>query len=277
MKRRATTPPAKRRREAGSGSDEPAAPIGLLSGLWREYGIFVWVIGAVLLLRTFVIEPYLIPSGSMRPSLLVGDHLFVNKFVYGVKIPGTDWRLPGLREPRRGDIVVFTVARSSLGTVHPADQKPDLPRENFVKRIVGLPGDLIEVRDGELYVGGELVTVEHRGETVDGKDGRPLQVFREDLFGYEHSILRDLDAPSPLQRKLVVPPDRYFVMGDNRDRSLDSRRWGTVRKAEIKGPTLVIYWSWDWHGSWGELLNPLTWVRLLSDKTRWSRIGDSIE
>ena len=275
-RRRQAAPPAARGGRQGANGD-PAARGGMLRMLWREYGIFVWVIGAVLLIRTFIIEPYLIPSGSMRPSLLVGDHLFVNKFVYGIKIPGTEWRLPGFRAPRRGDIVVFSVARDRLGEVHPADRKPELPRENFVKRIVGLPGDEIDYRDGQLYVGGELVSAEHRGEVVPGGVGGSLQVLWEDLFGYEHAILRDLSSPRQMRRKLVVPPNRYFVMGDNRDHSLDSRKWGTVREIDIKGPALVIYWSWDWHGSWGELLNPLTWVRLLSDKTRWHRIGDRIE
>ena len=95
---------------------------------------------------SFVIEPFRIPSGSMFPTLLIGDHLFVNKFIYGVKVPFSDYRAPGIREPRRGDVIVFTVAKDGMKT-YPADEKPKLPREEFVKRVVGIPGDRIEIHD----------------------------------------------------------------------------------------------------------------------------------
>ncbi|MFP8874953.1 MAG: signal peptidase I, partial [Myxococcota bacterium] len=126
---------------------------------WDQISTLLLAILIALTIRAFVIEPFRIPSGSMLPTLLIGDHLFVNKFVYGVKLPFTEIRLPGFREPRRGDIVVFVVARDGDAIV-PADRRPELPRDDFVKRIVGLPGDRIEVRHGIVYVNEEPVEVE---------------------------------------------------------------------------------------------------------------------
>jgi signal peptidase I len=226
-------------------------------------------------IRSFVIEPFRIPSESMLPTLLVGDHLFVNKFLYGAKVPFTDWRMPGLREPRRGDVVVFEVARSA-GAIYPADLHPGLPRDRFVKRIVALPGDTIEVADGVVAVNGLPL---ERGELgtrfVDGM-GNSLRSEVELLDGRPHTVLEDPEVPPRNHAPSRVEPGRYFLMGDNRDHSNDSRSWGTVRFEEFKGPAFVLYWSWDWNGSWRELLRPGTWWSLLSEKTRWERIGDAI-
>ena len=140
--------PVRERQEQTRGaraSGEGASRSG--GGLWEQISTLLVAVLIALGIRAFVIEPYRIPSGSMLPTLLIGDHLFVNKFIYGVKIPFTDLRLPGLREPERGDIVVFTVAQQGAQTF-PADQRPDLPREEFVKRIIGLPGDRIDFRAG---------------------------------------------------------------------------------------------------------------------------------
>ncbi len=122
---------------------EPVAA-GALARIWEQASTLLLAIAIALTIRTFVIEPFRIPSESMLPTLLIGDHLFVNKFAYGAAVPFTDIRLPGLRDPRRGDVVVFTVAREvgrAIPRIHPADQRPDLPRDDFVKRIVGLPGE----------------------------------------------------------------------------------------------------------------------------------------
>jgi signal peptidase I len=227
-------------------------------------------------IRAFVIEPFRIPSESMLPTLLVGDHLFVNKFLYGAKLPFTDWRLPALREPRRGDVVVFEVARRG-GGIYPADMYADLPRDRFVKRVIGIPGDTIEVSDRMVKVNGvPLDRRELRSSIVDEMD-RPLRAQVELLDGRPHAVLTDPEVPSRDQVPFRVEPGRYYMMGDNRDHSNDSRSWGTVRFEEFKGPAFILYWSWDWNGSWGELLRPDTWWSLFSEKMRWERVGDTIQ
>jgi len=243
-------------------------------GLWEQISTLLLAILIALGIRSFVIEPYRIPSGSMFPTLLIGDHLFVNKFIYGIKIPFTDIRLPGLREPQRGDVVVFTVAKRG-GQTYPADRRPDLPTEEFVKRIIGVPGDRIEFQYDKVFINGEEVpTTPLEEKFLD--EGRELLQNEVRLDSHTFHILDDpyvkLAAPDPK----VVPEGRYYMLGDNRDHSKDSRVWGTVRLAEIKGPAFVLYWSWVFNGTWGELLNPLTWWDLLVNKMRWERIGDGV-
>ncbi len=226
-------------------------------------------------IRALVIEPFRIPSESMLPTLLVGDHLFVNKFVYGAKLPFTDWRLPGLRAPRRGDVVVFDVARQG-GGIYPADRYPDLPRDRFVKRIVGMPGDTIEVTGRGVEVNGAPLVSRELDANFADATGHLLRSELEVLDGRPHAVLEDPAAPLRDFAPFRIEPGRYFMMGDNRDHSNDSRSWGTVRLEEFKGPAFILYWSWDWNGSWGELLRPGTWWSLLSEKMRWERIGDTI-
>ena len=122
----------------------------MASSIWEQVSTLVLAVVIALGIRALVIEPYRIPSESMIPTLLVGDHLFVNKFIYGAKLPFTELRAPALRAPARGDVVVFTVAKQG-GETYPADLRSDLPREEFVKRIVGIPGDRIEIRNDLLY------------------------------------------------------------------------------------------------------------------------------
>lgn len=242
----------------------------------RTLGIAVLL---ALAIRAFVIEPFTIPSGSMLPTLLIGDHLFVNKFVYGIQVPFTDLRLPGLRGPERGEVVVFTVGRSGPSqhsSIVPADRRPDLRTEEFVKRIIGLPGETIEVRNGRIFVDGEPLELRDTGETFEIPGARELALRCEAAGNGAHPVLDDPLIPPRPMAPIRVEEGRYFVMGDNRDHSNDSRRWGTVRLAEIKGPAFILYWSWDFNGRWLELLNPITWVRLLATETRWDRIGDSI-
>ncbi len=243
---------------------------------WEQFGTLLVAVLIALSIRSCVIEPYRIPSGSMLPTLLIGDHLFVNKFIYGVKVPFTDLRLPGWREPQRGDVVVFDVARDAHGGIYPADQRRDLPSDRFVKRIVALPGDTLEIRGGELWINGERVPLEATAETFEDDSGRPLQVAREQLDGRAHRILDDPIRDGPERGPVTLPEGRYFVMGDNRDHSNDSRYWGTVRLAEMKGPAFALYWSWDWNGPWTDLLNPVRWWELLTEKMRWDRIGAGI-
>lgn len=255
---------------------ERSAPRSLAARFWEQFGTLLIAVAVALGIRACVIEPYRIPSESMLPTLLIGDHLFVNKFVYGIKVPFTDLRLPGLREPRRGDVVVFEVARDRFGGIYPRDLRRDLPGDRFVKRLVGLPGDTIEVRGQELWINGARVPAEFGAETVRDDTGRLLRLGSETLDGRGHAILDDPTQPGPQRAPLVLEPGRYFFMGDNRDHSNDSRLWGTVRLADMKGPAFVLYWSWAWDGAWTELVNPLTWWELLTDRMRWERLGQPI-
>jgi signal peptidase I len=253
--------------EAGEAQPEPSSR-RRSAALWEQVVTLAVAVLIALGIRSFVIEPFRIPSGSMLPTLLIGDHLFVNKFVYGVRIPFTELRLPGLRAPQRGDVVVFTVANGT--STHPADRRPDLPREEFVKRIIGLPGDHIEFRDERVFVNGEPIETVDRGETFVDDRGETLAVREVHLESRDFRILEDPRAHFPGPESFVVEPGRYFMMGDNRDHSLDSRMWGTVRLEEIEGPAFLIYWSWHFNGTWLDLLEPSTWWNA---HVRWSRIG----
>jgi signal peptidase I len=255
----------------------PVAPASRVQGVGHQLSTLLWALVIALLVRSLVIETYYVPSESMLPTLLIGDHMLVNKFSFGARIPFTDIQLPALREPRRGDVVTFVLGRRGPMHICPVDRCPDYPSEGFVKRIVGLPGDTIEVRDGRVMLNGEPLRVDYGGETFADKTDDELQLGIEFLDGAPHPVL---DAPHRNgleQVRITVPEGRYFMMGDNRDNSNDSRSWGTVRRIDLKGPVTMIYWSWNNQGSWWSMLNPLTWWRLLSGETRWSRIGMSVE
>lgn len=264
------------RAEENPATLKEAGPRSVLAVVWEQVSTLLLAVAIALGIRAFVIEPYRIPSGSMFPTLLIGDHLFVNKFIYGPKLPFTDVRLPGLRQPERGDVVVFTVAKLG-GETYPADLKPKLATEEFVKRIVGLPGDRIELRDDIVYVNGEPVEQTPLPDDFVDDHGRTLHRNQVTMGDHTFVVLDDPDAPYPRPRTpVVVEKGRYFMLGDNRDHSKDSRFWGTVRLAEIKGPAFVLYWSWDFNGTWAEMLNPLTWWKLLTSKMRWDRIGEGV-
>jgi signal peptidase I len=253
-------------REAGEGAPGPLARI------WEQVSTLALAVVIALAIRIFLVEPFRIPSESMLPTLLIGDHLFVNKLVYGPKIPFTDMRLPGWREPERGDVVVFTVARGDdrgIARIYPADERPDLPRDDFVKRIVGLPGDRIEVRRNRVYVNGERVEVVDTSEIFVDESGHDLMIQREQLGECDHAVLDDPRLPGRRRPALVVPEGRYFMMGDNRDHSNDSREWGTVRLEEMQGPAFILYWSWDVNGNFLKFLNPVNWW---TAEKRWGRI-----
>ncbi len=178
--------------------------------LLKEYceAVIIALILAVII-RTFFIQAFKIPSGSMLETLQIGDHLLVSKIIYGIKIPFLDKFIVTFAEPQQGDIIVFE---------YPEDESKD-----FIKRIVGLPGDTIEIRNKDVYRNGQKLVEPY--------------VKHTDAMIQETSS-RDNKGP------LVVPPDKYFVMGDNRDESYDSRFWGFVDKAKIKGKAWVLYWSW---------------------------------
>jgi signal peptidase I len=242
-------------------------------GFLGDLPTLIGAIAVALAIRTLLVQPFYVPSDSMLPTLLVGDHVFVNKFLFGAGMTGTDWRFPTVREPKRGEVVVFQFARGPNGTIYPADQRPDLPRDAFVKRLVGLPGDRIAVQGGRLVINGEPVPQEPLGKIFTDANGRTYDIYLEKLDGCSHYVLDDPDWPSDDMPEITVKPDRYFFVGDNRDNSFDGRRVGTVSADELAGPARLLYWSWNWNGSWLSLLNPLTWWNNLTERMRWGRMG----
>lgn len=181
--------------------------------IYREYAESILIaILLALVIRTYLVQAFKIPSGSMEDTLAIGDHLLVNKFIYGTKIPFVDKSVIKLRDPQRGDVIVF--------------EYPEDPSKDFIKRVVGLPGDVVEGRDKKVFVNGkpyENVHEVHKELMVIPKEMNP-----RDTFG-----------------PVTVPANSYFVMGDNRDRSYDSRFWGFVGREKIKGLAFIKYWSWD--------------------------------
>jgi signal peptidase I len=255
-----------------SGGDAPEQPPEptFREKVWEQVSTLGLAVLIALAIRAFVIEPFRIPSGSMLPTLLIGDHLFVNKFIYGAQIPFTTWRLPAIRDPERGDVVVFRVARDAHGGIYPADERPDLPKDDFVKRIVGLPGERIEVRSGgEVYVDGHAIERIKRDRPFRDELGRYLDVAVEELGDCEHLVLDDPGRPGQTVAAFTVPANRYFMMGDNRDNSNDSRKWGSVHFDDFKGPAFILYWSWDHNGNFLAFFNPVNWFAI---EKRWDRI-----
>ena len=243
------------------------------SSFLGELPTLLGAIAVALLIRTFFFQSFYVPSDSMFPTLLVGDHVFVNKIVYGLKVPFTGGRLPGFREPRRGEVIVFGLARSADG-IYPADYRPELPRDTFVKRLVGLPGDRVAERDGQVILNGEPVPLEDTGQSFTDEMGRRFDVYLESLGSCRHRVLDLPGQETADMDEITVKPGRYLFLGDNRDNSHDGRRFGTVRLEELEGPAGLLYWSWDWNGSWLALLSPFTWWENLTEHMRWSRMGD---
>ncbi len=197
----------------------------------------------VLLFRSFLFEPFKIPSGSMIPTLLVGDFILVNKYAYGLKLPVLNKEVVHVGEPRRGDVVVF--------------RYPVNPSINFIKRMVGLPGDTITYRDKQLYINGELVETEDKGvfSSAEVKCSTPESDARrvqEQLGDVQHNKLIHLGSPSR-DGQWEVPAGHYFVMGDNRDRSNDSREWGFVPEENLMGRAVGIWLNYDLNQGCGDL------------------------
>lgn len=203
---------------------------------------FFPVILFVLLIRSFLAEPFRIPSGSMMPTLLIGDFILVNKFAYGVRVPVLNTILIDTGKPRRGDVAVFKFPGSS-----PTDPKKGT---DYIKRVIGLPGDIIEFRDNFIWVNGVKAeqmpagTFQPNGDRPDQK-GWPIR--SEQLPGREHDILQ---SPGPVfapwfKDRWEVPEGAYFMMGDNRDNSEDSRFWGMVPEANLVGRAFFIWANWD--------------------------------
>ncbi len=207
---------------------EAAAATPKRKSAFREYAEAIGVaVVLALVIRALVVQAFTIPSGSMMDTLLVGDYILVNKFLYGAELPLVEWRVPGLRGPRRGDIIVFK---------YPQDERRD-----FIKRVIGTPGDRIQIKGRQVFVNGTPLT-EPYTKFADPAWSRGAQ---ETYCGYAYGC-----------EPTTVPPDSYFMMGDNRDNSQDSRYWGFVKRNKIKGKAFLIYWSWDSDRHW------LRWRRL---------------
>jgi len=181
-----------------------------------------------LFIRTFIVQAFKIPSGSMTSTLVIGDHILVNKFLYGIKIPFLDKTIVPIKDPERGDIIVFKF--------------PEDPSKDFIKRVIGIAGDEIQIRDKKVYING---------------------VLSSDLGGFhtDSRILPKRMQPRDNFGPVTIPSNKLFMMGDNRDHSYDSRFWGFVDLKAVKGKAFIIYWSWD-KNSFG---------------IRWSRIGQLLK
>lgn len=194
------------------------------------------VILLVFIVRSFVVEPFRIPSGSMIPTLHVGDFILVDKFSYGLRCPVGDCRLIGDGVPHRGDVVVFTYP-GNPNLAH----DPNLG-EDFIKRIVGVPGDHISYVDKHLIINGKPLKYQPDGTYL--LHGIDYRREIETIGGVRHSIIVNPNQP-PQDFQYTVPPGRYFVMGDNRDNSYDSRYWGTVPDGDLRGRAFFIWMSWN--------------------------------
>jgi len=214
----------------------------------KEAKSFTLIILSVLIFRSVLFEPFKIPSGSMIPTLLIGDFILVNKFSYGFKVPFSDWfsdpvYLTGPEQPKRGDVIVFK---------YPKDTNL-----NYIKRVIGLPGDTIEVIDKVVYVNNTPI----EGKIIDGKEILEDMDDRYKSYQFKFFETKTGDSTHITQidtsndyfanyYKFTVPKDNYFVMGDNRDFSADSRRWGTVPFGHIKGKAILVWFSlsvpWPW-------------------------------
>jgi len=236
-----------KRQAASKGEETPPMPV------LAEYAkSFFPIILIVLLLRSFLVEPFKIPSGSMMPTLLIGDLILVNKFTYGIRLPVINKKIIDISEPKRGDVVVF--------------RYPENPSLDYIKRLIGLPGDRITYRGKRLFINGEPLQYKPISIYIGSGSGVNMtgnKLLQETIDGVTHQILVE---PSPYENhytcmqnnEFVVPPGEYFMMGDNRDHSNDSRFWCTVPEENLVGRAFMIWMNWD-------------------DGIDWGRIGDSIK
>jgi len=208
---------------------------------------FFPIILVVLVIRSFIAEPFRIPSGSMLPTLHIGDFILVNKFAYGIRLPVINSKILETGEPERGDVVVF--------------RYPKNPNVDYIKRVIGLPGDKIGYFNKTVYINGEMVAQEAKRKKLELISLVPArnELRYEKLTEAGHDILVDPDRRL-VEGETVVPEGEYFVMGDNRDNSNDSRFWGTVPEANLVGKAFFIWMSWDWN----------------SGGIVWQRLGNSI-
>jgi signal peptidase I len=248
---------------ASRGRAQKARPFSQRSSLrrfWENFKALASALVFFIILRAFFLEAYRIPSGSMIPTLLVGDWLFVNKLVYGPHVPFTNMNLPGITDPKRGDVVVF---KSPTQIDQPEDANPTL-----VKRLIGAPGDTLFMRKGMLYVNG---IAQRQGYAQSNPEGAADSV--DPLFDWQKRVglKSSRFGPAPAQPShdnwgpIVVPPDHYFMMGDSRYNSKDSRYWSFVPRENIRGKPMFVYYSYNADDS----DRPLPFITDI----RWSRIG----
>jgi signal peptidase I len=248
----------------GRASSRASGAGGKRAHTWETVKSILGTIAIFLVLRTFFFEAYRIPSGSMMPTLLIGDWLFVNKLRYGPHIPFTRWSLPGYAEPKVGDVAVFI-----------SPYQPDLPAHEdrtptVVKRIQGAPGDTLHMRDGLLYRNGVAQPLPFRVDTLSDPNGT------DPLFGWQrqYALSDSRFGPAPAiptldnWGPLLIPPAHFFMMGDARYASKDSRFWGIVPRENMRGRTLFVYYSYNADDS-DRVLPFLTDIR-------WGRIGTRI-
>ncbi len=193
------------------------------SGLRENIEAVIIAVVIALFIRTFIVQAFKIPSGSMKQTLLIGDHILVSKFIYGVKVPFINKTIITVKKPERGDIVVFKYSRD--------------PKKDFIKRVIGISGDVVKIRNKQVYINGKALNHDHG-------------IFSDPKIYPAGTQPRDNFGPAK------VPENSLFVMGDNRDHSYDSRFWGFVDLKSVKGKAFIIYWSWskdDFGVRWGRL------------------------
>jgi len=243
------------------------APSTANERIWREVVSWFWVIVAFLLIEGVFVQARVIPSGSMEPTVLVGDHLIVSRFGYDAGIPFTQWHVPLWRNPKRQQIIVF---RAPL----PEEGYPD-----FIKRCIGLPGDRIKIEEGKVYVNDVALDEPYAIHYEDALSG-PVENYPGDISGLG-GVTTEWEQEYPqriVNGELVVPPNEYFMMGDNRDNSRDSRFWGFVPRANIIGTPLMIYMSIDAPDEvWGpgfvvERFETYASCLIHPGKVRWKRL-----
>jgi signal peptidase I len=224
------------------------------SKLRQNIEALLFAVALALFIRTFVVQPFKIPSGSMIPTLLIGDHLLVSKFIYGTKIPFSDKVVLPLRKIKHGDVIVFWYPDN--------EHDPSKVGLHYIKRVIGLPGDKIDVDGRNLIINGKKVPLTYMGAYYDERYGTRYDEYQEDLLGKKHVVIYQNGREYTPRGNLpvVVPPGHVFVMGDNRDNSQDSRFWGFVPIHNIEGEAFIKHWSWDFDSN------------NFFDKVRWHRI-----
>ncbi|SDZ87788.1 signal peptidase I [Microbulbifer marinus] len=211
----------RRRQQAGERAAEPVVV---------EYAkSFFPVLAIVFVLRSFIVEPFQIPSASMVPTLQVGDFILVNKYAYGLRLPVSRTKVVDVGEPERGDVMVFF--------------PPHMNDTYFIKRVIGLPGDRVEMKNNVLYINGERASQQLIQALPPANP--QVEVLWEEIYGRRHLMAKDI-APSRYSNfSATVPEGHYFMMGDNRDNSLDSRAWGFVPERDVVGKAFAIWMHWD--------------------------------
>jgi signal peptidase I len=231
-----------------------AHPRALVIWVWDWTKSIIVALVVWFFLRTFLVEAFRIPSGSMENTLLIGDFLFVNKALYGAEVPIIHTRLPAVREPKRDDILVFdSVEEEGL---------------KVVKRLIGMPGDTLSMENGELFRNGERVHERYAVHSDPTRSEDPIQRAKMREWQLPHLVHRNPATYQPdLQEwgPIVVPRDSFFMMGDNRDSSYDGRYWGFLPRKNVRGKPLVVYFSYD-PSSWRALpfLTAIRWGRLFT-------------